>query len=185
MTKRVPGKALAEPCTEGGLAESSVGESILGARRLPTTIPLPVASPVSRPFWDACRAHRLVVQRCGACGNQFFPPQPACTRCLSSDIVFHECTGRGIVYSYTTVWRPQNPGFEIPYIVAIIQLEEGWHLATNLLDCSPERVEIGLPVEVRFTEMSDTVTLPYFVPSLAPGLNSSGSDSRPRENETL
>jgi uncharacterized protein len=137
---------------------------VLGARVDPTTIPLPAPTPVSEGFWAGCRAGRLLVPRCRACGHQFFPPQPACTRCLSPDIEERECTGRGALYSYTIVWRPQNPAFQVPYIVAIVELDEGWHLVTNLLNCEPEEVEVGMPVTVRFTSVSDDITLPYFVP---------------------
>ncbi len=81
-----------------------------------------------------------------------------------------ESSGRGTVYSMTTVYRPQRPEFEVPYTVAIVELEEGWHMLTNLVDCPPEEMRVGLPVEVTFRRMSDEVTLPLFRPR---------ADSRP------
>jgi len=68
------------------------------------------------------------------------------------------------VYSYTVVHRPQQPAFTVPYIVVIALLEEGWHMLSNLIDCDPADVAIGMPIEVVFREMSDAITLPYFRP---------------------
>ena len=127
-------------------------------------IPLPHPSELSRPHWDGCREGVLRVQRCRDCGAYVFIPQPLCTGCQSEALSWVESSGRGTVYSLTTVWRPQRPEFDVPYIVAIVELEEGWHMLTNLVDCPPEAARIGLPVEVTFLEMSDEITLPMFRP---------------------
>ena len=99
-----------------------------------------------------------------------FIPEPFCTECQSEELEWVESSGRGVVYSMTTVYRPQRPEFEVPYTVAIVELEEGWHMLTNLVDCPPEEIRVGLPVEVTFRRMSDEVTLPLFRPR---------ADSRP------
>ena len=76
-----------------------------------------------------------------------------------------ESSGRGTLYSYTVVHRPQQPVFEVPYTVAIVELEEGWYMLSKLVDCEPEEVEIGMPLEVSFRPMSEEITLPFFRPS--------------------
>ena len=126
------------------------------------TLPLPQPSALSQPFWDACKRGELVVQRCDDCGEHVFIPQVACTRCFSSKLIWVPSSGRGTVYSFTIVHRPQQPAFTVPYAVAIVEMEEGWYTLTNIVGCDPEAVRIGLPVEVEFREMSDTITLPLF-----------------------
>ena len=126
------------------------------------TIPLPRPTTLSRPHWEGCREGKLRVQRCGDCASFVFIPQPCCGNCLSENLEWVESTGRGTIYSYTTVYRPQQPVFETPYTVIIVELEEGWHMLSNLLDVAPEDVQIGAAVEVSYREMSDEITLPYF-----------------------
>ena len=126
------------------------------------TIPLPRPTALSRPHWDGCREGVLRVQRCAACGSYEFIPQAVCTKCQAGKLEWVESSGRGSVYSHTTVYRPPRPEFDAPYVVAIVELEEGWHMLTNLVDCRPEEVAIGLPVEVDFRAVSDEITLPCF-----------------------
>ena len=128
------------------------------------TIPLPRPTALSRPHWDGCREGVLRVQRCAACGSYEFIPQAVCTRCQAGKLEWVESSGRGSVYSHTTVYRPPRPEFDAPYVVAIVELEEGWHMLTNLVDCTPEEVAIGLPVEVDFRAVSDEISLPCFRP---------------------
>ena len=125
---------------------------------------LPVPTPVSAPFWDGCAAGELRVQRCDDCDALLFPPLPACSRCLGARLRWVSTSGQGIVYSYSVVHRPQVPSLAVPYVVAIVELEEGWRMATNVVDCAPEDVAVGLPVSVSFRRAGD-VTLPFFIPS--------------------
>lgn len=127
-------------------------------------IPLPRPTELSRPHWDGCRQGVLRVQRCRACGAYVFIPRPACTRCQGQELEWVTSSGRGTVYSLTTVYRPQRPEFQVPYTVAIVELEEGWHMLTNLVDCPVDQMRVGLPVEVTFRPMSDEITLPFFRP---------------------
>ena len=128
------------------------------------TLPLPRPTALSRPHWDGCRAGVLRVQRCGDCGAYVFIPEPVCTTCQSEALEWVESSGRGTLYSYTTIHRPQRPEFEVPYTVAIVELEEGWHMLTNLVECEPSQIEAGLPVEVTFRRMSEEISLPMFRP---------------------
>lgn len=125
-------------------------------------IPLPRPTPLSKPFWDACREERLTVQKCRACEAYTFIPAPCCGACLGEDLEWVESSGRGTLYSYSTVYRPQQPVFEVPYTVVIVELEEGYHMLSNLIGVAPEDVEIGTPLEVQFEAKSDEITLPYF-----------------------
>jgi len=130
------------------------------------TIPLPRPTSLSRPHWEGCKAGELRVQRCRECGGFVFIPQPLCTHCQAEALDWVTSSGRGTVYSYTIVHRPPRPAFAVPYVVAIVELDEGWHMLTNLVGIEPEAVRVGLPVEVEFRALSDEITLPYFRPSL-------------------
>ena len=127
--------------------------------------PLPRPTSLSKPFWDACREERLLVQRCEDCGTYVFIPQPCCGNCLSENLEWVESSGRGTLSSFTTVHRPQQPSFEVPYTVVIVELEEGYHMLSNLVGVEPEDVAIGTPLEVVFEKRSDEITLPLFRPS--------------------
>ena len=128
-------------------------------------IPLPQPTDISRPHWEGCREGKLRVQRCGDCEAFVFIPQPLCTNCQSRSLEWVESSGRGSIYSLTTVHRPQRPEFDVPYTVAIVELDEGWYMLSNLIDCSDEQRRIGQAVEVCFEKMSDEITLPYFRPA--------------------
>jgi hypothetical protein len=128
-------------------------------------IPLPRPTALSKPHWDAAREGRLVYQRCRDCGTRIFIPQPACTGCLGANLEWAQSSGRGTLYSYTIVHRPQSPKFEVPYAVGIVELEEGWHMLSNLIECEPDEIRVGMPLEVDFRKMSDAITLPYFRPA--------------------
>lgn len=133
--------------------------------RAPGRIPLPRPSALSRPHWQGCAEGKLRVQRCPACGHYVFIPQPFCPGCQTSPLEWTESRGRGTVYSYTVVHRAPRPEFAVPYVVAIVELEEGWHMLTNVVGCAPEEVRVGLPVEVAFERESDEITLPRFRPA--------------------
>lgn len=127
-------------------------------------IPLPRPTSLSGPHWQGCREGKLLVQRCNNCGSCIFIPQPRCTQCQSGALAWVQSTGRGTVYSFTVVHRPPKPQFEVPYVVAIIELEEGWHMLSNIVDCPVDEVRVDMPVQVTFREMNEEITLPYFEP---------------------
>jgi len=130
-------------------------------------IPLPRPTRLSAPHWEGCRAGRLRVQRCRDCGSYVFVPQPVCTGCFGDGLEWVDSSGRGTLYSFTTVHRPQRPAFAVPYTVAIVELEEGWHMLSNLIDCEPSEIRVGMPLEVSFRKMSEDITLPLFRPRRA------------------
>jgi len=119
-------------------------------------------------FWDAVKQHRLLIQRCTGCGTLRHPPRPMCPQChaLTWDTV--EASGRGTVFSFVMPQHPQFPFMEYPYIVALVELEEGTRLVTNIVGTVPEEVDIGMPVQLTFEEFDGGVVLPQFTPTPAP-----------------
>jgi uncharacterized OB-fold protein len=120
-----------------------------------------------RPFFTAARDHRLVVQRCTVCGTLRFPAREICTQCVSRDVEWVPVAGRGTVFSYNIVHQVYDPGFAnlVPYAVVVVELEEGVRLVSNLVDCTPADIRIGMPVEVVFEVLTSEVTLPKFRPA--------------------
>ena len=130
--------------------------------------PLPRASEDSAPYWEAAQRGELRMQRCGSCGHLRFPPAVLCPRCLSEQAEWVRLSGHGTVFSWIIVHQSQYPAFntDTPYNVAIIELEEGPRLHTNLVQCRNDEIAIGMPVEVVFERVNDQVTLPKFRPAL-------------------
>ena len=131
--------------------------------------PLPQFTPGSEPYWDACNRHELRLQRCSECAAFRFYPSPMCHEpdCMGLDYDWAEVSGRGEVHTFTVVHRPVSEAWadDAPYVIAMIQLDEGPVMMSNVVDCSPDDVRIGLPVEVVFRDLAEGVTLPYFRPA--------------------
>jgi uncharacterized OB-fold protein len=124
----------------------------------------PTVTPDTRFFWDGLRAGRLLVQRCDGCGVLRHPPRPMCPRCRSIAWTPIESAGRGTVVSAVQPRHPQFPWFEDGYVVALVELDEGIRLVTNLVDGPGDGDAIGLRVAVRFTEFAGDLVLPMFAP---------------------
>ena len=91
-----------------------------------------------------------------------FIPQSFCPACLGMNLSWVESSGHGAVVTFTTVWRPQTPAFEAPYVVAVVRLDEGYEMMTNIVDVDPDHVTIGARVNVRYLDVTADVTLPCF-----------------------
>ncbi|MEU1271836.1 OB-fold domain-containing protein [Streptomyces sp. NPDC005799] len=126
--------------------------------------PVPVPTQLSRPFWEAARRGELVVPQCPTCGLRFFVPEPACPGCMARDWRYAPSAGRGTVYSVTVVHRAPGPGFDTPFALAVIDLDDGAALLAHVDAGDPGDVVIGLRVRVDFRALTDEITLPYFVP---------------------
>ncbi|MFC6719284.1 Zn-ribbon domain-containing OB-fold protein [Natrialbaceae archaeon GCM10025810] len=126
--------------------------------------PVPIPRGANEAFWEATLEGRLVLQRC-ECGNAQLYPRAVCTDCGAIDPPFEPSEGLGTVYTYTVCHVPGEPGFgdRTPYAVATVELAEGPRLLA-LLDCDPDEVAVGTPVEARFWRVSDDAALPVFVP---------------------
>ena len=133
----------------------------------PPARPIPTPSPLSRPFWEGTKQGVLRLQQCTRCGGFEWTPQMACSRCLEETLQWVTATGRGSVYSYSVVHRPQGPAFVPPYVVAIVTLAEGPHMLSDLVDVAPEDVRIGMDVEVAFEDVGE-VALYHFRPASGP-----------------
>ncbi len=128
--------------------------------------PVPVVNPWARPFWDAAREEKLVYQKCKNCNTNIFYPRIACPKCFSEDIEWVEASGRGTIYSCTVVENNPPSAFinDVPYVVAVIKLEEGVQLLSNIVGCDPYEVTCDMPVQVVFEKLNDEFTLPKFTP---------------------
>ena len=127
---------------------------------------LPRLTPETEPFWTGGAEGELRFWRCQACGYWLHPPAPICPECLSKDLAVAAASGSATVHTFTVNHQPWYPGLEPPYVVAIVALSEqdGLRLTTNLVECEPDEVSIGMPVRVRF-ERYDDVWLPFFAPA--------------------
>ncbi len=128
---------------------------------------LPVPTELSRGFWDGAAAHRLMVPRCEKCDEHFVPPERLCPACGSGLWAYAESAGSGTVTACTVVYRAPSPDFEVPYVVAVVELDEGCALLTNLVLEDPESASIGMRVHVVFLDHADGRALPVFTPGVA------------------
>ena len=131
--------------------------------------PLPQVNADNRPFWEACREHRLKIQQCESCGHLRWPPAFLCPRCHSQQTKWAAVSGKGSIYTYAVYHQAFQPGFEeeVPYVVAIIELAEGPRMMTNIIDCDPEALCCGLPVEVKWEDATEEWSIPRFRPARA------------------
>ena len=127
--------------------------------------PLPIPDAETEPFWAATREHRLVVQRCLACQRLRHYPRALCPECGSDSFDWHECRGTGQVYTFSIVHRAPSPAFadDVPYVVGVVQLDEGPRLFSRIVGMPPEAVAIGQRVRVRWDDHQD-LALPLFEP---------------------
>lgn len=132
----------------------------------PAEKPVPVPTRETQPYWEGCKKHELRIQRCVACGHYQFYPRLYCTACMSERVEWVRASGRGKVLSFTIVYRPVSPAFaaDVPYVVALVTLEEGPQMMSNIVGCSPERVYIGMPVQVTFEDRTEEISIPQFTP---------------------
>jgi uncharacterized OB-fold protein len=127
---------------------------------------LPTPDEHSSVFWDAARQGRLLIERCRACGRTHFYPRPFCPHCWSDDVGWEEASGRATLYTYSVVHRNDLPPFaeRVPYITAIVDLEEGVRAMTNVVDCDLDELEVDMPLEVTFEAINEDFTIPVFRP---------------------
>ena len=127
--------------------------------------PLPdVTNEKMRPYWEAAKRHELRMQRCPDCGYVRFPPTQHCPECLNENDDWVELSGRGTVWSFGVYYHVFNASFQddIPYNVALVELEEGPRLVTNIVGTDNEAIEMGMPVQVTFDDVTGEVTLVKF-----------------------
>lgn len=130
--------------------------------------PLPQPTPETQDFWDGARAGHLRLQRCTACSHVYFPPRPFCPECASRSVESFNASGKGKLHSYVINHRPA-PGFEAeaPYAIAVVKLDEGPTMMTNMVNVAqtPEALQLDMPVEVAFDAVTESISLPKFKPA--------------------
>lgn len=132
------------------------------------TKPLPTPSPETDIYWRACKDHKLVIPFCLECQASFFYPRGFCPTCLSRDIEWRTSEGRGSVYTFAIHYRAFHAGWkdDLPYVTALVDLDEGVRIFTRLVDVAPDpkAIQCGTRVEVVFDDVTDEITLPKFRP---------------------
>ena len=126
---------------------------------------LPDPTPETQHFWDGCKAGELRLQRCSDCKDAYFPPRPFCPKCGSRSVEEFKATGRGFLYSYVINYRPRPDLGTEPHSIAVVQLDEGPRMMTNIVGCpqTPEALKLDMPVEVTFETFGE-IALPFFQP---------------------
>jgi len=128
--------------------------------------PLPQPTPETQHFWDGAKAGELRLQRCDDCRHTYFPPRPFCPSCGSRGVSVIKASGRATLHSYVIHHRPV-PGFTPPYAIAVVELQEGPRMMTNIVDCpqTPEALKLDMPLQVTFVAQNDKISLPFFRPA--------------------
>lgn len=124
----------------------------------------PPVSEVAEPFWEATRQGRLMLQWCRACAKPIWFPREVCPGCLGDDLEWRQAGGEGTVYACTVEHKAQTRALEAPYVIALVDLDEGVRLLANVVGCPPEQVAVGDRVQVTWEPLSDGRQLPLFEP---------------------
>ena len=134
-----------------------------------TRFDLPSPDAETQEFWDGCRDGRLLLKHCNAGGVDHFYPRPFCPSCWSTDVEWRSASGRATLYTYSIVRQNDLPPFNerVPYVAAVVELEEGPRVMTNVEGCAFEDLEIGMALSVEFKAIADEVTVPVFRPAAA------------------
>lgn len=127
--------------------------------------PIPMPDDASRPFFDGAREGRLMLMKCGRCARIRLPAHTHCDNCLSTEVEWVQSSGRGTLHTFGVMHQRYHPAFvpDIPYDVSVVELEEGPHIVTNIVDTPNEDLRVGMPVEVVFEQHED-VAIPKFRP---------------------
>lgn len=135
----------------------------------PTTPPPPTPTAISERFWKAASEGRLELQHCRSCGRAIHYPRVLCPSCWSADLDWRVVSGRGTVETFTVIHRAGHPAWQarVPYVCALVRLEDGATLLSNVVDVEPDAVRVGMPVRVVFRRDGDVV-LPQFAPAGGP-----------------
>jgi hypothetical protein len=123
---------------------------------------IPEPDELSAPFWDALCDGRLDVPECGACGRRFFVPEPLCPHCGAAGWAWARSPGTGTIYSMSVVYQAVDPAQATPFVLAAVDLDDGWTIMTHIVDAAPDDVRIGARVVLRPTRLTDEITVPTF-----------------------
>lgn len=127
----------------------------------------PRPTPETQPYWDACQRHELQLQRCRSCQQFQFYPRVVCTKCGHDQLDWTRASGAGKIVSFTVVRRAISAAYaaEVPYVIALIELDEGPQMMSNVVECDIDAVAIGMDVAVCFDDWDVDITIPKFKPA--------------------
>jgi uncharacterized OB-fold protein len=133
----------------------------------PARTDLPTIEDESRPFWDAARERRFLIARCTACRHAHHYPRPFCPFCWSEEVKWENASGRATLYTYSTVYMNDLFPFKekLPYIAAVVDLDEGPRVMTRLVAVREPDLRIGMPLMVDYEVLTDEITAPVFRPA--------------------
>jgi uncharacterized OB-fold protein len=133
---------------------------------MPYERPVPKPNPDTEPFWKGCKEHQLRFQKCEDCGHVRWPPSIICPTCYSRETDWIVAGGKGKIFSFAVYHHAYHPAFknDLPYVVAIVELEEGPHLLTNIIGCDHEALRCEMPVQVIWEDIAEGFSLPKFQP---------------------
>ncbi len=118
-------------------------------------------------FWEAAKNERLLIKRCGTCGEFSYYPRPFCPKCWSEDVSWYRASGDATLYTWSVIYSNDQPIFRdrVPYVAAVVDLAEGPRMMTNIIDTPFDDLRVGMDLKVRFMPISDEFTIPVFVPA--------------------
>lgn len=127
---------------------------------------LPTPEGDTLAWWEAARQGRLLLRHCGDCGAVTYYPRPFCPRCWSENVDWQEACGRGTLYSWSVIYSNDQPPFRdrVPYVAAMVDLEEGPRMMTNVVDCEFDRLRVDMALRLEFLEISEDYSIPVFAP---------------------
>jgi uncharacterized OB-fold protein len=133
--------------------------------------PLPLITKLSKVFYDGCKEGKLLYQMCKDCDEVIFFPKQVCANCMGRDLEWKESQGKGKIHTFTVTYDSAPPEFvaDCPYALAIINLDEGFSMMSNIVECDPEKIACDMPVEVVFDPVTPEITLPRFRPAASQG----------------
>lgn len=128
---------------------------------------VPKPDALTEPYWRGARDGKLLLQTCRECGHAWHPPTPICPACQAKNYEWRPASGRGTVYSFTVVHHAAHVAVEkaVPYLVALVTLEDGPRVVSGILNCDADSVRVGMPVTLTFQEISPGIVLPQFMPA--------------------
>lgn len=126
--------------------------------------PMPLMDGLTRQFYEWCGRGELRFQRCSRCATWRHVPRELCAECGSFDHEWVRSSGKGTLFTYTIVARALHPAFAnaVPYAATVVELDEGVRILSNVIDCPPGQLRIGMPLHVDFEPQADSITLPVF-----------------------
>jgi len=127
---------------------------------------IPIPDDESRAYWEGCHNHKLVLPKCTRCQTVIFYPRAICPECMCEEMEWISLTGKGSIYSFTIVSRGPTADFEgkVPYSLALVELDEGPRMMTNIINIDPSKISIGMRVRCTFEDISEQISLPQFEP---------------------